>query len=206
MKSARKMKVVLCLLLSLVAMPDFASNVVWGSSSLQYNGTTWDGKDDWYTLDAPFLNLYVSSCEVGMKLMAEAYSYMEFRSSVKVVSAGTDVGPETMAKGPYFYHADFDTTGINNAYSDYDIYMNCYDRIFLATEEESFFSPGNVYYGWVELELGGDGILRLVHSAYDRDGDSIMVDPTPEPSSCLLMVMGIAALGLRRAQRKTGEE
>ena len=68
---------------------------------------------------------------------------------------------------------------------------------------------GEHVYGWASLTVEADGSLTLGGSAIDFTGNCLVVGaygPIPEPSGCLLMVMGVAALGLRRVQRKTGEE
>ncbi len=59
-------------------------------------------------------------------------------------------------------------------------------------------------YGWVELQVGQDGVVRLASSALDLDGGPMIVgggSATPEPSTLLLLLIGGAALALRR---KTG--
>ena len=46
-----------------------------------------------------------------------------------------------------------------------------------------------------------DGVLDVLASGINLDGGSVRIggdSATPEPSGCLLMLMGIAALGLRR--------
>ena len=56
-------------------------------------------------------------------------------------------------------------------------------------------------YGWVELQVGQDGVVRLASSALDLDGGPMIVgggSATPEPSSLLLLLIGGAVLALRR--------
>ena len=57
------------------------------------------------------------------------------------------------------------------------------------------------FYGWVELQVGQDGVVRLASSALDLDGGPMIVgggSATPEPSSVLLLILGTAALLLKR--------
>ena len=57
------------------------------------------------------------------------------------------------------------------------------------------------FYGWVELQVGQDGVVRLASSALDLDGGPMIVgggSATPEPSSLLLLLIGGAVLALRR--------
>ena len=57
------------------------------------------------------------------------------------------------------------------------------------------------FSGWVELQVGQDGVVRLASSALDLDGGPMIVgggSATPEPSSVLLLILGTAALLLKR--------
>lgn len=57
------------------------------------------------------------------------------------------------------------------------------------------------FYGWVELQVGQDGIVRLASSALDLDGGPMIVgggSAAPEPSSALLLLLGAAAILLKR--------
>lgn len=63
------------------------------------------------------------------------------------------------------------------------------------------------YYGWVELDVGADGIVRLGASAIDLDGGPMIVggsSATPEPSSAMLVFVGFALISLR--SRTTNEK
>lgn len=56
-------------------------------------------------------------------------------------------------------------------------------------------------YGWVELQVGQDGMVRLASSALDLDGGPMIVgggSVIPEPSSILLLLFGGMVLVLRR--------
>ena len=60
------------------------------------------------------------------------------------------------------------------------------------------------FYGWVELQVGQDGVVRLASSALDLEGGAMIVgggSATPEPSSALLLLIGGAALALTRRGR-----
>lgn len=56
-------------------------------------------------------------------------------------------------------------------------------------------------YGWLQLGVR-DGEIQLLHSALDLDGGPMIVGGgsalTPEPSSTLLLLLGLCVLGLRR--------
>ena len=53
------------------------------------------------------------------------------------------------------------------------------------------------YYGWLAIDVDGDGVLRLAHSALSTE-PGIVVGAIPEPSSALLLLFGCAGLALRR--------
>ena len=66
-----------------------------------------------------------------------------------------------------------------------------------------------IIYGWMALSIDKDGVLHLVSSAYDLEGGPMVVGGgawtggIPEPSGGMLMLLGLAALGLRRRSHGT---
>ena len=56
------------------------------------------------------------------------------------------------------------------------------------------------YYGWLAIDVDSEGALHLAHSALSTE-PGIVVGAIPEPSSAVLLLLGIAGLALRR--RKT---
>ena len=56
------------------------------------------------------------------------------------------------------------------------------------------------YYGWLAIDVDSSGGLHLAHSALSTE-PGIVVGAIPEPSSAVLLLLGIAGLALRR--RKT---
>lgn len=62
------------------------------------------------------------------------------------------------------------------------------------------------FYGWVELQVGQDGVVRLASSALDLDGGPMIVgggSATPEPSSAMLFVLGVGFLLMKRGKCET---
>ena len=61
---------------------------------------------------------------------------------------------------------------------------------------------GDAYYGWVEMCATGDTNVDVIASAVDLAGGAMIAGggaaPTPEPSGGMLVVLGFAALTLRR--------
>lgn len=72
-----------------------------------------------------------------------------------------------------------------------------WDRYFA---EDEYVLTGDVRYGWVALCADQAGNLSMLSSAIDLDGDGIIVGggSIPEPSSGVLMLLGLASLGLKR--------
>lgn len=53
------------------------------------------------------------------------------------------------------------------------------------------------YYGWLAIDVDGDGVMHLAHSALSTK-PGIVVGAIPEPSGALLLLLGCAGLALRR--------
>lgn len=62
--------------------------------------------------------------------------------------------------------------------------------------------PPTLYYGWAEYMVDEDGTFRLLNSAIDFDGGAMVVGggAVPEPTGGLLLLVGVAALALRRGR------
>ena len=58
--------------------------------------------------------------------------------------------------------------------------------------------PPQLYYGWAEYAVSEDGTFKILNSAIDFDGGPMIVGAVPEPTSGLLLLLGIAGLALRR--------
>ncbi len=53
-------------------------------------------------------------------------------------------------------------------------------------------------YGWAHLNVDATGEVNLLGSAIGLDGQSMVVGAIPEPSSAMLLILGLCVLGLRR--------
>lgn len=78
-----------------------------------------------------------------------------------------------------------------------------YDTPFYIVFQETKYGDPSAtpMYGWAELLVGSDNSLTILHSALNLDGASIVVGDTgaiPEPSGGTLLLLGSAALFLRR--------
>ncbi len=99
----------------------------------------------------------------------------------------------------------------NDGDSTDDIGRSDYDITAPSDGSSSFFlgfasdylAPGStelllpIIYGWVELLPGGNA-LTLGRTALDVSGAPLVVGQVPEPSSCALAALGVAALLRRR--------
>ena len=126
---------------------------------------------------------------------------------------GTTIDESTTRnQGSYFGSSQMDEDGISIKSLEVGRGETRYLAFTAAIIKDDFSGIDYFCYGWVGITVDAWGNPMLTGSAFDMDGGPMIVGggssvgAIPEPSGCLLMVMGIAALGLRRAQRKTGEE
>lgn len=149
------------------------------------------------TFYEPFLPLFIQQVGNGVEVSTYAESYMEFANTFALAQEGdvvTDAYIE--GKGQWFAYARF--ADYERVYADYSIFVTADAPVFLAFRSETMYH--DTMLGWVELGLGGDGKLITLHSAWDRDGDPIVVGmgATPEPMSGLLLLVDGALQALRR--------
>ena len=74
------------------------------------------------------------------------------------------------------------------------------EPLYLAWAGATQSDPYNATFGWMALTLDDAGRLKILNSAWDVDGDPIVVGelPIPEPSGALLLLLGGALLMARR--------
>lgn len=58
--------------------------------------------------------------------------------------------------------------------------------------------PATCYTGWAEYIIDDAGTIKILNSAIDFDGGPMIVGAIPEPTSGLLLILGLTALALRR--------
>ena len=139
---------------------------------------------------------------------------MEFIGNWSAASAGDIVSESTTRhKDSYFYHSTLDDSPPDSCYgtdyTPYSIFVEPDSSFYLMFAHESPASafglgPSEYVYGWIEVGVDSAGNLTLLDSAADLDGGPMIVGggaytgATPEPTAGVLLLLGAAALGLRR--------
>ena len=109
----------------------------------------------------------------------------------------------------YFMHHGSDTPGVGAEGDPIIADRGSSVYMMVMAEVLSDFAPSGwdtsswppYCYGWVELQVGNDGVVRLGSSAIDLDGGPMIVgggSAIPEPSSAMLLLVGCVALFARR--------
>lgn len=77
---------------------------------------------------------------------------------------------------------------------------------FLTEEWDPSVKDYYYVYGWVGFTVDGSGALAVTGAAVDLDGGPMVVGAgaIPEPSSAVLLLVGLAGLALRRGARSAG--
>ena len=123
----------------------------------------------------------------------------------KQMSYGSIVSYVSMAPSPdgYFYQTE---QFVEEMHSDYNIPIDPQESIYLAFSTIAYDDQTTPYpvYGWVEISASGDA-PTVLSSAWDIDGGAMIVGggAVPEPTSGLLLLIGMAGLALRRKSTST---
>ena len=143
--------------------------------------------------------LYMEVLQVddGVKISAKSYSlYMEYANAFVGAVVGDEVDGTYVDSNPRrFSYAQYSDHNGENLHADYSIILKDGETEFLAFRHET---ADITTFGWLELGMGEDGLLRVLQSAWDIDGSPIIVGAIPEPAAGLLLLVGGALLALRR--------
>ena len=92
--------------------------------------------------------------------------------------------------------------------SDYTFSVDKNSSFYLMFQTSTYSQEDDPYYGWAYFGVDGNYNVSLLSSAIDLDGGAMIVGggaypgATPEPTSGVLLTLGLAALGLRRRDTK----
>ena len=160
--------------------------MVWGYSENNYS------VDPCMTITVQF---YMGDYLIASPLMAGGSTIW-----VKQMSYGSIVSESSMAPSSdgYFYQTE---QFVEKMHSDYSIEVPYNESVYLAFKTIAYDDQSNPYpvYGWVEVSVPGLE-PKVLGSAWDLDGGAMIVGSgaIPEPTSGLLLILGAAALALRR--------
>ena len=123
---------------------------------------------------------------------------------------GEIVNADSMLHAPsYFEYAFLGNGGASEDSIAVDVGTSNYLKFVLQEAEQCFeYQDGtrsempDCYYGWLEYKVHDNGRFEILASAINLDGGGMIVGggplPIPEPSGVVLVLLGVAALFLRR--------
>ena len=188
------MKRILVLCFLFLSGAVFAANIEWGAAFLREQ-EDFDGKYDLLvTMGKPYLQMGLTVLGDSIVVTAIPDSNLVNANCFDLANKGDVVDSEYMNGGRYFAYAELGEW--DSARTDYKLTFNPGDSYYLAFVEARFDEP--LHYGWVHLGMAEDSRIVLLGSAMDLDGDPIVVGAIPEPSSGVLLLLGVAGLAMRR--------
>lgn len=188
--------ILMAIVLGMGSCPLRGASIEWGMAQVMgvFEG---HGDIDWtFTIGRPFLHMEAKEIGTALLLIADPISTAEFANTFAIADFGDVVSHDYMeAKGEYFAWAKYNNPA---EITDYTITIDRTDRVYLAFVSEYPDVPPT--YGWMELGQDDAGMLKVYSSAWDLDGNLIAVGAMPEPSSAVLLLMGVALLTIRRSR------
>lgn len=216
-------KMTVLLILALLVQIAHAANVIWDAFDAS-DASVWDARNTWSIanrhLDIPVLYIALEDAYfwdgvkdvLGVTVSASPYFGSSWKGArAKLMNPGDVVEATSFSTGPYLYESHVGTYDISSDYS----FKVAFDEIFyLGIANDAWIGENSQdaeVYGWVALaaEPTSDGLffqsLRVIGSAFDADGGGMIVGAgaVPEPSSTILLLLGIAGIALRRKSTAT---
>lgn len=150
--------------------------------------------------NTPQLRMYGTFSGMTLILQAEPEANLAYATTFVLAQLGDVVTSSYMLdRDSYFAYARYSSP--EEARSDYTISLERGDSVYLAFFREYWHSPGSLHLGWLELSYSVDGVLSAPIGALEDTGPLIVGQlPIPEPSGGMLLLIGVAVLGLRRVK------
>lgn len=166
-------------------------------------GTGWDSPDPMKT----FIAASPNPDRKGSVAQIETYVSGAWLSA----EAGETVNADSMlGKTSYFFNETFGSAHPEykrQSWPEQDVGVHKYLKFLIQDYDEvvkyingEVPDPTTYYYGWAEYVVDEDGTFKILNSAIDFDGGAMIVGAgaIPEPTSGLLLMLGVVALVLRR--------
>ena len=185
------------MLLCAISMNVVASEVVWNTLTIYDMGPSYSA----YLSNEQAANIefHAESVGAGVRLSAVKWNYAEICNAWMLTEVGVLVD-ETFVKDATGYFHMNNIYGNRECRVDYEILIPDNESVYLAFAYAKSGTPTAVNFGWAEIAVDADGRPQVIRSATDLGGSAIVVGAIPEPSSALLLVMGLAMIVLRRKE------
>ena len=177
-----------------------SAQVVWNTTVIQ----TYGGSEPRVYMFEPYLVMSASLVGAVLEIWAQSDANLESANTFALAAVGDVVDADYIEnRAEWFAYAKYGDD--SSSHSDYSITLFPGDSVYLAFRIETYnhadptqMAPPT--YGWIEMGLDNAGGVSSLRSAWDIDGDSIVVGMggIPEPSSALLLLVGGALLAIRR--------
>ena len=185
----------------------YSAQVVWNAAVIQ----TYGGSEASVYMFEPYLVMSASRVGTALEIWAQADSNLESANTFVLAVVGDVVDAGYIEnRTEWFAYAKYGDDSASH--SDHSITLFPGDSVYLAYRIETYnhAAPTQMApptYGWIEMRLDNAGVVSSLRSAWDVDGDPIVVGigAIPEPSSALLLFVGGALLALRRGKRRFRE-
>ena len=199
----RNLKTITLSLIVLLTTVAYSASVDWNKAFVMYEGLDDSGVYERYTMGSPYLNMTALRSGNVVEIWARPDANLVAANTFVLLSSvlmESVISPEMIYASPdYFAYAVYtDSVGGCEERADYSVVITQDESVYLGFASQPATMTDPTTCGWIELGVDGEGVLTVIRSGWDRDGDPIRVGATPEPASALLLLVGGALLALRR--------